>query len=248
MLFLVPDTEETPQETADAPQGADSALSQGKPQDEDMSGSIKVELDLDDAPFLNDFEEEEEEKEEEAAEEAIPDLTDAETEEEPKKGLLANKKKLLILTVALLLILAGGTGALFFFTGEEAEPEPEPADKRRVVVITDQPEEELSEAVQVVALAPFIIPSKGSEGEVRLLHCTLHIPFDDPVQQQEINARMLEIRNAIYYYLVNKPLAHLSSEEEATLLKQDLTNVLNELLTVKKIHDMYIQEYVITAP
>ena len=65
MLFLFPDTEETPQETADAPQGADSALSQGKPQDEDMSGSIKVELDLDDASFLNDFEEEEEEEEKE---------------------------------------------------------------------------------------------------------------------------------------------------------------------------------------
>lgn len=259
MLFLVPDSEtpspggmrpEAPQpdndrdkNTGDTAQGTPSASN-----DEDQSASIKVELDLDDAPFLNDFEEEAPTEEEEAPKVEETEELELPAKEVPQKtGLLANKKKLIALAGALCLIIAGAAGAFFFFFSGDAEPEAEPDEKRRVVVVTP-PAGEATAPVQVVELKPFVIPSKGSEGEIRLLHCTLNIPYDDPVQSQEIGARMLEIRNAIYYYLVNKPLSHLSSEEEAALLKQDLVNVINELLTIQKINGIYIQEYVVTAP
>lgn len=246
MLFLVPDSDQPP-----ASESGPDSTSRSKEQDgfavsEDQQANLKVELDLDDAPFLSEPDEEEEPAEEEST--AIEDEEDLslDAEEDAPKGLFANKKKLILLAAALLLILGGAAGAFFFFFGGEGA-EPEPIEKKRVVVITT-PQEAENVPLQAVELKPFIVPSKGSEGEVRLLHCTLNIPFDDPVQGQEMNVRLLEIRNAIYYYLVNKPLSHLSSEEEATLLKQDLVNVVNELLTVKKITDIYIQEYVVTAP
>ena len=246
MLFLVPDSDQPP--AKDSATASGDGAQGGFTVSEEQQANLKVELDLDDAPFLSEPEEEEPaEAEEDFEAEEEEDLSLNEEEEAPK-GLFANKKKLIILAAALLLIIGGAVGAFFFFFGGEgAQPEPEAAEKKRVVVVTTPPEIETT-ALQTVMLKPFIVPSKGSEGEVRLLHCTLNIPFDDPVQGQEMNVRMLEIRNAIYYYLVNKPLSHLSSEEEAALLKQDLVNVVNELLTVKKITDIYIQEYVVTAP
>lgn len=248
MLFLVPDSDQPPASESGPDSAPPSKAQGGFAVSEDQQANLKVELDLDDAPFLSEPDEEEAAEETESTPIEDADELNLDEEEDAPKGLFANKKKLIILAAALLLIIGGAVGAFFFFFGGEgAEPEPEPVEKKRVVVITTPPEAEAVE-LQTVQLKPFIVPSKGSEGEVRLLHCTLNIPFDDPVQGQEMNVRLLEIRNAIYYYLVNKPLSHLSSEEEATLLKQDLVNVVNELLTVKKITDIYIQEYVVTAP
>ena len=93
---------------------------------------------------------------------------------------------------------------------------------------------------------PFLIERRGSEGEIRFLRCRFSIPTDNPSLYAELQAKNIAVRDAIYYYLNNKPVTFLSDSTQTEVLKRDLISVINKHLTSEKIQELYIEDYLVT--
>ena len=229
MLFLVPDAEGLP---AEAP----------------AASPFKVELDLEDAPFLQ----------EPVAEtktpspEEKPAGNEAAAEESPARPLRrqillqrlkANKKKFLGAAAACLVLGFTVVAVNFFLFGEE---KPVPSGPIRVVV-PSQPQANATEQppVFMVNWEPFLVERRGEEGEIRFLYCRFATPTENQMLQSELEAKKVVVRDAIYYYLSNKPLTFLSDINRQQVLKDDLISVINEHVSTAKLSELYFEEYVV---
>lgn len=232
MFFIVPDPEDKAGQ--DAP-------------GDNKAPSFKVELDLDDAPFL---EEPLEEAPPEQVTIPVPVEQPKDNEEQPTRlelllaRLKANKKKLILAGGAFVFLLVAFIMVNKFIFG--APPKPQPAGPRQVTVQT-QPTEDDPNAppVYVVNWDPFLVELRGSEGEVRFLYCQFSTPTTDPVLYAELQAKKIALRDAIYYYLKNKPLAFLSDSTRQGALKEDIISVINEHVSSAKVSELYFEEYVV---
>lgn len=221
------------------------------PEGEEPGDHSKVELDIDDAPFL----EEEEPKESQKQEAAAPALRETaadESEEEPGglKGFLLrlrkDKKRLAMVSGAALFILLAPL-AFLVLTGKKLEPAPEPP----VQAQTPQPEPPKETLPQenrfIYQSAGFLVPVHGSEGELRFMRLRYTIVSESFNIFSELQHKSIAIRDAVYHYLSKKPLPYLSGEEQVKLLRSDLINVINQQLGADKITELNFEEYLITG-
>ena len=224
--------------------------------------NIKVVLDIEDAPFLQ----ENEPKPEPAKPLAVEPEAELPAEEEVarpgrlqriKNFLFGSKKRLIILVAVLVLVLGGAGGGVFFLLSGPGTPKgEEPAkgghDKPapRVIVLnsTLPVSQEPVPYMHLVLFEPFTVPMTGSEGETRFLSCTIAVGAETDAQRDELTGRMLQIRDALYYFLINRPLTLLQSELATEHFKQDLVSVINEHLTIEKIRQIYLQDYLVIGP
>lgn len=243
MFFLVPADEE--------PEG----LSQGLPPEDGPAADVsadepaseraraKVELDVDDAPFL------------EIEPEPEPEPEKKEPEPEPEKKapapekpslmarLKANKKKLILAAGALvLLVVVAVVLNIFVFGKKDVEPE------TVTVVVPEQEPEEPAGPAFTVSWEPFWVELHGAEGELRFLVCQFSIPFENSALRAEIANKELSLRDAVFYYLKNRPLILLTSEETSKAFKEDVVSIINEQLQAEKITEIYLEEYRILGP
>ncbi len=208
----------------------------------------KVELDLDDAPFLNEEPEPEPEKEPEAEEN--PQNVSLELPAKKsrlqllKERLLSNKKRLAIAGASFVLLLAAGIGVNVFLSGA---PKPPPAPEPRKIVVDDAPKPLPAAPVSQYTLRwdPFWVEQKDSEGATRFLICRFAIPTDNPTLYAEMQQKKITLRDAFFYYLRNLPLTPLTTEAGTRKLKQELMTVVNEHVASGKVEDIYIEEYLI---
>lgn len=207
------------------------------------AGASKVELDLDDAPFLQ--EDQEEPAAEEAPEEAGDELAMPEGEEEPKQSLLKRllkRKKLLIGGgVGFLLII----GALVFLLLGGEEPVTPPEIEPEITEPEELPPIEAKPGEVLVRWEPFWVEYSEQDGETRFLVCQLSAPTTDPELKMEADLKTLAIRDAIYYYLSHKPITFLSEQRNADALKEDLLGVVNGYLSRGQFSQIYIESYLI---
>lgn len=213
------------------------------------SPSVKVELDIEDAPFLQDPDE----PKPPAKEPAPPAPAEQAKAPEEKKpsalklklaALLANKKRLAIIGGGLVLVLLAPLVVSLFLSGKSTPPPQEPVRK----LVPDEPPRANTPAGPkfLFKAEPFLIERRGSEGEIRFLRCRFSIPTDNPVLYAELQAKNIAVRDAIYYYLNNKPVTFLSDSTQTEVLKKDLLSVINEHLTSEKIQELYIEDYLVT--
>ncbi|KAB1443650.1 flagellar basal body-associated FliL family protein [Pseudodesulfovibrio senegalensis] len=240
MVLLVPDDSE---EVAAPPVDA-SAESSGQPKaqlddSEASKATQKVDLDLDDAPFLEDEEEEEIELEE-PEEPALED-------EEPKKKkglppIFKNKLFYMGLTIALLLIVI----VVLLFSRPSAPPPPPPETQQ-----TEPAPEPVVEPENVkpndilLRLDPFLIEQKDSEGTIRFLEVRLVLNTTNDELAQQFKQETFTIRNAIYYYLKNKDLAFLSDKKNADKLKKELLAVVNQYMAYGRFESLLFEQYLV---
>ncbi len=198
-------------------------------------GQTKVELDLDDAPFLQVPEEEDLPAEQEGAVPATPEEDEAAARRKKKK------KKLIIMAGAgaLLLLILGVAGWWFFLRTPPPAPDlPAP----EVIVVPSKP------AVQtkpdyVKEFAPFLVPGTDAKGQTRFLICKFSALSKDPGLGKEMDHKMISLRDAMYYYLRSKSSDYLMDSRNGPVIKQDLTAVLNDYLTQGKIEDILFESY-----
>ena len=236
MVFLVPDEDDDFPLEEDSGEKAQLDTEELK-EDEEGGAEDKVELDLEDAPFL----EEEEEEEEEAPAEPVA------LEEAPeKKGFkevlteaLHNKKILAGAAAALLLLI----GALVYFIWFMPEEVPEEVVEEEVV--KEMVEEEAPGRDYIVAWDEFWVEHMAEDGHVRFLVCKFAAPTANEKLAFEIRSKKLVLRDAIYYYLKNKDLTFLSDKKNVAVLKQDLVGVLNQYLSNDQLQDLLIEEYLV---
>ncbi|ACU91538.1 flagellar basal body-associated FliL family protein [Desulfomicrobium baculatum] len=235
------------------------ALDDERLQDNVPKGLQKVELDLDDALFL-----EFEEKEEEAETTPVESLPEPEEAAPPSEQLETpakkNRKKLWIFGIAAGLCLLLGAGGSYFFmksdppapgeqTSTEAEStqEPQTPQDSALPADADSPEKaqtQKPEEIQAYSLEQFQI-EYNLEGKIRFLTCRFSIPDTTPVMRAEIQAKRVLIRDGIYRYLKNSPLFFMDNPQESEKLKTDITTVINQTVKSGHVSEILLEEYVV---
>ncbi|MDR2489221.1 MAG: flagellar basal body-associated FliL family protein [Desulfovibrio sp.] len=230
MLFLVPDDSPAREGSADAARG------------------VKVELDIEDAPFLQ--EPEETKPQAKNAEKPVPVVSMPDAAPSAFQRMLAalfgNKKRLAAIACGLLAILLAPIAVSLFLNKANAPSPPVQEAVRRIV--PDAPPRENAPAGPKFLFKgePFLIECRGNEGEIRFLRCRFAVPTDNAVLYAELQAKNIALRDAIYYYLINKPITFLSDNTQTEVLKKDIMSVINEQISSEKILELYIEEYLVT--
>ena len=191
----------------------------------------KVQLDLEDAPFLK-----EEPKEEEKHSEESQDNGPAVPEPKPKK------KKFVIIVLAVILITVGVGG--FFFFGSPTPPPPPPPQKPKpdVIVVPSKPDSKGSPDI-VMDFERFIIPVGNSLSSTNFLVCKFSTVSKSPTINTEIEQKMLVLRDAVYFYLRGKSYDYLLNPDNAAEIKSDLVGILNDYLGHGKLEDVLLDSY-----
>ncbi len=202
---------------------------------ETLPAEKKVELDLDGADFLNDDQEEEAtEEEEETAEE---NSSEGAAEEKPK-----SKKKLFIIVGAVVLLLVVGVLGWWFFLRETEPPVP-PIEPIIIEVKPQTPVEPAPSDDFIVSFDPFWVPLPDEKGGEVFLVCKFAIVSKSKQLSLEAQNKIVLLRDAVYYYLVNKPYHFLIDADNVETIKKDLMSVFSGYLVSGKIDDMLFESY-----
>lgn len=197
------------------------------------SGSNKVELDLEDAPFLN---EEPEVQEETKTEEEQGSSENKEAAEEGKKP--NKKKKLIIIGAAavVLLLILGGAALLMFSPDDEILP--------NIIVVTD-PEKQAPPKALELKLDPFVIQCVDNNGKIHFVKGSFILSTVHEEVFFEISNNQKVLRDAIYYYLGIQDPELLLDPANHQLIKNGLFEVINKYVMSGSIDHLYIDSLLI---
>ncbi len=199
----------------------------------------KVDLDLDDAPFLED------EKEEVVESAPVPTAT-VDVEAEPAKP---SRKKLFVI-LGLVLIMAVGAAAFFLLRKPAAPPPPPVAEEApqpppAPVPEAPPPEPPKPEREIVMNMDPFLIELQNSKGRTRFLTIRFTAVTLEPAVELEFKRNTIVVRDAVYYYLKNKNLEFLTDKNNADALKKDVLSVINQFIGAQPLDNLLIEEYLV---
>lgn len=194
----------------------------------------KVELDLDDAPFLQ------------ADKESVPAPTHEagvpESGEEDAAKAKARRKKLLILVIGGILLLAVAAVAIWWFMFR-VPPPPGPAPLEPEVVVVPRAPVAAQSSEIVRDFAPFIVPVKDASGRESFLVCKFSAITKDQNVNREIDQQRIALRDAIFFYLRSKDGSYLQDSRNADAIRKDLLAVFNDYLTQGKLEDILFETY-----
>lgn len=196
----------------------------------------KVALDVEDAPFLQ-----EEKAPEVPASTADlpleqPELSDADLAKRKKK------KKLLIIGGASL-VLVSAVLVWWFFLRPPPIP-PAPPIEPEIVVVPSAPSSTAPREFYI-NFAPFWVelPAAAGTGQVVFLVCKFSAISSSEALAMEAQNKMITLRDAVYYYIKNKPYQYLIDPANTATIKSDLNSVLSGYLAGGKIEDMLFESY-----
>ena len=199
----------------------------------------KVELDLDDAPFLK---EDEPTVPAEKANENLPDEGAPSSGDGP--GTKGKKKKILLFAAIGLVALLVAATAIWWFVLRTPPPPPPPDEPIQpdVIVVPSTPTAPATPTESIKELAAFVIPRNTPQG-TRFLVCKFSSLSTNPAIDAEIEHKLIPIRDALYYYLNSKSDEFLLDAANAAKVKHDLTGVLNDYITQGKVEDVLFESY-----
>ncbi len=195
----------------------------------------KVQLDVEDAPFLND--------DAPPAEEQTPSKKndEPEAEEKPKKS----KKKLIIIVGGIVLVAVIAAAAYFFLFSAPPEPE-EPVIPPFVVTLNESDfKDPALPPVYNERLEPFWVQMTNPDGTTYFLVTTFTLSTENPELSTEIKSKIPVIRDTIYYYLQTKDYEFLTEFKNFPAIRKDLLEVVNKELLEAKLTDILYDNYVI---
>lgn len=214
---------------------ADSGVQEGRAQQ-------KVELDLDDAPFLED------DDEPLPMADTVPLQAGPEepVEEEPAEAK-PNRKKLIIIAAAVAAVLLIGIPTYMWVIPDVDVQEQESATTQELAP-QDQPEpapepEEPPKPEIVIRLKPFWVEKPDPQGVVHFLNLSFAFSTIAPDLEKEINVKAPLLRDAVYYYLHNKPYEFLADTANINAVKADLVSVINQYIGNDQLQTVYIETY-----
>ena len=220
-------------------------MDEAVPDSSQLTAEDKVELDLEDAPFLEEDEEEEEEQAEAAPRPSeLPELPPDEGPPLWKRIVLDQRVWLAAAGVIILLL-----GVIIFLLLPESSPET--PQETPAAEVEPAPEEVPQEAEKAEPLAhpvswdPFWVEYEMPDGSLRFLRCKFSAQTDNEKIAWELSRKQTVVRDSIYYYLRNKDLTFLADKSNAEALKRDLLAVINQYLTSGELEVLLIEEYLI---
>lgn len=197
--------------------------------------SAKVELDIEDAPFLK--------EEGESHQDESPDAGEGDGQEKP--ALSSKKKKLIIIGAAALLLLLGGASAAWFLLkpGTSAPPPPVVEEIKPEVIVVPTKQTPAVTPDVVTPLEQFIVPVGDTLQKTNFLICKFSIISKDMNLGSEIDNKIIPLRDAVYFYLRSKSYDYLLTPANAKDIKSDLVGILNDFLTTGKVEDVLLDTY-----
>lgn len=193
----------------------------------------KVALDIDDAPFLLD---------EEETPPMAPDKLPVEVsgKNDAAAAAAARKKKRLQMLGGGLVVLILACVALWWFMFRTPPPvttvEPE-------VIVVPTPPAATPPQDYPIDFAPFWVELPDGKGGVVFLVCKFTALSKTAALAQEARNKILVLRDAVYFYLKNKPYQFLLDPANAATIKADLDSVLSGYLAGGKIDGMLFESY-----
>ena len=160
----------------------------------------------------------------------------APVEEKPRR----NTKKLMA-AVFFILLLAGA--AIWFFVFRQAPDIVAPPEPPVIVVPT--PKAPTIPKEFSTKLAPFWIPLVDDEGKSRFLVATFVLSTPEDQVNQEIQDKLVTLRDAIFYYLRNKDYHFLLDAANAETIRADLLGTINNYIVRGELHSLYFDSYLL---
>jgi len=205
--------------------------------------SQKVELDLEDAPFLDEEDEEEAPPPPPSGPAEAVSLEAAPAKKRELPAWLKDKRILAGMAAVLLLVIGL---ALYLLIKPKAPVETAPPPEAAVQKPQEQaPAPEPEPADITVQVEPFTVELKDAKGELRFLFCKFSLVTKDPQVGFEIKQKMTILRDAVYYYLKNKNLTFLADTSNAEALKLDLLSVINQFMSSGQLETILIEQYLV---
>lgn len=171
-------------------------------------------------------------------------MAEEEAQEQPK----AKKPILLILVVAVLAVGAGAGGAFFFLGGTAPPSAAAGTEEGEAGTGEGEPESEQAAGEEfqerVLSLDPFITNITG-DGYARLLKMRIDLECDSVETRDEATARSPQLRDSVLTLLSSKRLADITGFEGKSLLKDDLRERMNQVLTTGQVRSVLITEFVV---
>jgi flagellar protein FliL len=227
MLFVLPDLDNDLSAFDEEPDKV--ALDRGGLPEEVPKSARKVELDLDDAPFLE-FGQTGADEPSSGDEKKPSDGKGASQEQEqalPETEATSIRPRLVLLASAAVAVLLIFTATIYLLL---------PASAPETPFSRDFP--------HLVSFEPFYIEQQGADG-LRFLQCRFAFPAGSAEVERELLTNRLLIRDGLFFYLTRREPAFLTQEEETVSLKRDLLTVINQYLTTGQLDEVLIDEYVI---
>ncbi|WP_320008903.1 flagellar basal body-associated FliL family protein [Maridesulfovibrio sp.] len=203
----------------------------------------KVELDLDDAPFLEDEDEEDDIPEEEPEELAT-------LEQAPVQKKSKTKLFIFIGIGVIILLLAAILVKLFFFDSPPPPKKDVAAEETMEEIPMEIPEEAPppppeEPGVTLLRMDAFWIEQKDKDNHTRFLVARFALTTTDERVVAEYGRKTLVLRDAVYFYLKNKDLQFLSDEKNVEKLKKDLLMVINQYIVAGEFEKILFEEYLV---
>lgn len=226
------------------------ALDDERLQDNVPKGLQRVELDLDDALFLE-FEDKEPPASPAAPppepEAAVPKALPTATSRTPGKF---PKNKLIIFSIAAALCLLLGAGGAYYFMTTGLQPENQDSEQNQTTTVekkdTSQTDANSSAKgdVSVYSFDRFQVEyTVGSQ--VRFLICRFAIPDANATLRLELLNNDVAIRDGVYQYLKNAPISVLNNSANIEMLKADIVGIINTFVTNAEVSSVHFEEYVV---
>ena len=204
----------------------------------------KVELDLDDAPFLEEEVEEEKEEEEKAEPETEEDKEEEVKEEQEIEDLKSKRKKIILLGATVGILIVAALIVFLFLKGEKKEPsKQEKKIPEKKVEVKEKPPSPKPKMIQLT-LRPFWVDYPVENGH-RYLHIVLILSYEESRLNWELTRKRIVIRDALYYYLKNKKIDFFLKKENIPVLKKDILSIINQYLVYGRIKEIYLKDYLV---
>lgn len=206
----------------------------------------KVDLDLDDAPFL-------EEETPEPAPAAEPEAPSLEEDLTPVVLPWWKRKKIVIPGGGLLLVIIGLLVWWFLFRDhqqaqQETQPPPPQEQPKEPQAPPPPPEPAPPPPPKDIyqPLAPFVIEMDDAKGVTRVLTVTLKLVYKDesPVAR-ELQLKSFAVRDGLYYNLKNKHFEILTDKQAVEALREELRGVVNNYLSTGQIDQVLFEELLV---
>lgn len=195
----------------------------------------KVQLDIDDAPFLLDTGEKPAE---------VPAIkVDAPPAKVEPAAPPPNKKKLIIAGLAVVIVAAAVAAYLLLFGGDAPPTEDVPT--APVIVVPTPPELPTGPSEFITTLAPFWVDLVNEQGQHRFLIASFVLATTDDELNLEITDKVITLRDAIFYYLRNKNYAFLVDPANSELIRSDLLGTVNNYLISGALKSLYFDSYLV---
>ncbi|MBQ7456676.1 MAG: flagellar basal body-associated FliL family protein [Desulfovibrio sp.] len=196
----------------------------------------KVELDIEDAPFLKESEPQQQTEPTEGGEQAEEGQA-----ADPKKS--KRKKILLIAGAAAVVLIAGAAGAWWFFGGAEQPPPPPVAEEKPEVIVVPSKLQPVVNPDIVKEFDRFIVPLGDTVESTKFLVCKFSTVTKNPSLEIELDQKKITLRDSIYYYLRNKTYDYLLDPANGPEIKKELVTLLNDYLSSGKLEDVLLDTY-----